>query len=45
MWGWGWNGVGQLGDGTLIDRRAPVRATRIIDAIAVAAGAGHSLAG
>jgi alpha-tubulin suppressor-like RCC1 family protein len=45
VWAWGWNGTGQLGDGTLTDRWAPVRTTRIVDATTVAGGAGHSLAG
>lgn len=51
---WGWNAAGQLGDGTTIDRRTPVRVcaagesapcTRFLTGvIAVAAGEKHSLA-
>lgn len=42
VWAWGWNAYGQLGDGTLTDRTAPVQVTG--DATAVAAGAHHSYA-
>lgn len=40
---WGWNGYGQLGDGTTIDSTTPVSAAGITDAVGVAAGfQGHS---
>jgi uncharacterized delta-60 repeat protein len=44
VWAWGWNGVGQLGDGTTVDRKAPVPVAGLADVVAIAAGAGHSLA-
>jgi len=49
LWAWGYNGFGQLGDGTTIDRSPPVQvntAGRMNNAkiVSVAAGAYHSLA-
>ncbi len=44
-WAWGWNAVGQLGDGTTVDRHAPVRLNIAAHITSVAAGAYHSLAG
>jgi alpha-tubulin suppressor-like RCC1 family protein len=44
VWSWGWNAYGQLGDGTKTNRSLPVRAGTISNAVAVAAGANHSLA-
>jgi alpha-tubulin suppressor-like RCC1 family protein len=41
---WGANGAGQLGDGTRTNRSVPVAVAGIPDAVAVAAGANHSLA-
>lgn len=42
LWAWGWNGSGQLGDGTTEDRHAPIK---VMDNVtAVAAGDGFSLA-
>lgn len=44
-WAWGWNGFGQLGDNTTIDRSAPVEsAVPAGDGVsAIAAGTYHSL--
>lgn len=44
VWSWGWNAYGQLGDGTTIDRAAPVKVPGLDHVIAVAAGGAHSLA-
>ncbi|MDQ3036594.1 MAG: hypothetical protein M3Y87_29650 [Myxococcota bacterium] len=41
---WGWNFVGQLGDGTRDDARAPVLVDGIGDATAIAVGMHHSCA-
>jgi len=41
---WGWNTYGQLGDGTLVDRSAPVPVAGLTGVRQVAAGGGHSLA-
>lgn len=41
---WGWNGLGQLGDGTTIERQLPVPVPGLADTVSVAAGAYHSLA-
>jgi alpha-tubulin suppressor-like RCC1 family protein len=41
---WGSNSHGQLGDGSTLDRTAPVGASGLTDAVAVAAGAAHSYA-
>jgi alpha-tubulin suppressor-like RCC1 family protein len=41
---WGWNGAGQLGDGTTGDRHSPVSTSGLIGALSVAAGGYHSLA-
>ncbi len=43
VWGWGWNGFGQVGDGTTVERRLPVK-TRA-DGRWVRAGAYQSFAG
>ncbi len=42
--GWGYNGVGELGDGTLTDRLSPVQVPNLTDVVAVGAGLDHSLA-
>ena len=50
VWAWGFNGAGQLGDGTQTDRLAPVQvqgpggAGNLTDVIAIAAGGYVSLA-
>jgi alpha-tubulin suppressor-like RCC1 family protein len=41
---WGYNGSGQLGDGTLNHRRTPVTVTGLTGATALAAGNGHTCA-
>jgi alpha-tubulin suppressor-like RCC1 family protein len=43
-WGWGYNGYGQLGDGTKKDSLTPVRVSNLTGVVAVAAGGYHSLA-
>lgn len=40
----GWNGVGQLGDGTTANRSVPVTVVGLTDVVEVAAGGAHSLA-
>ena len=40
----GWNALGQLGDGTMVDRVAPVTVAGLTGVKAVAAGMAHSLA-
>src|SRR6266404_4147836 len=41
---WGWNGIGQLGDATTIDRHTPVQVQNLSGVTAVDAGQGHNLA-
>ncbi len=41
---WGWNTVGELGDGTTTDRYNPVRVLNLSNIAAIAAGGSHSLA-
>ena len=41
---WGWNGSGQLGDGTSNSSNVPVLVTGISNAISIAAGNGHTCA-
>ena len=41
---WGENGEGQLGDGTAVDRYAPVQVGGVKDVLAVACGYGHTIA-
>lgn len=41
-WGWGFNGNGQLGLGTQIDRSTPVQIPNFVDIVQVAGGARHS---
>ncbi len=44
VWAWGWNGVGQLGDGTTADRHVPTRIAGLTGIVAVSASPYHSLA-
>ena len=41
---WGYNNVGQLGDGTTMDRRSPITVPGITGAIGMANGGGHACA-
>jgi alpha-tubulin suppressor-like RCC1 family protein len=41
--GCGWNGRGQLGDGTHSDKHAPVPMVGVADIVAVAGGGGHNV--
>ena len=43
VWAWGYNGFGQLGDGTTTQRTLPVQMSGITGANAVAGGGSHSL--
>lgn len=44
LWAWGWNNVGQLGDGTTIDQNQPVQIGTDTDWVNIAAGVGHAVA-
>ncbi len=44
MWGWGGNGSGQLGDGTVINKLQPTRIGADTDWLYVSAGENHSAA-
>ncbi len=44
VWAWGHNWDGQLGDGSVADRHAPVRVVGMSDAVAIAAGENSSYA-
>jgi len=44
VWGWGYNAVGQLGDGTTDTGSTPVQVSGLSGAVAVACGGLHSLA-
>ncbi len=44
VWAWGWNGYGQLGDGTTTSRYTPVQVSGLTGVVAIAAGYYHSLA-
>jgi alpha-tubulin suppressor-like RCC1 family protein len=43
VWTWGWNGFGQLGDGTYTDRSSPVKVKNLNDVIIMAARDYHVL--
>ncbi|MHA7963918.1 stalk domain-containing protein [Paenibacillus sp. CAU 1782] len=40
VWGWGYNGEGEIGDGTTFDRPNPVKITGVQDVKAIASSAG-----
>ena len=42
---WGWNGVGQLGDGTLTDRSSPSVVPGLEGVLSISAGLAHSAVG
>jgi alpha-tubulin suppressor-like RCC1 family protein len=44
LWAWGFNNVGQLGDGTNIQRLAPVQVSGLSGVMSISAGEDHSLA-
>ena len=44
VWSWGWNGEGQLGDGSTSNRAAPVQVSGLSDVVAISAHFRHSLA-
>ncbi|MDC3959229.1 hypothetical protein KEG38_35575 [Polyangium jinanense] len=44
VWAWGWNGNGQLGDGTTLERHTAVQVSGLGGVIAVAAGASYTVA-
>ncbi len=44
VWAWGWNNLGQLGDGTLTDHPSPVAVPGLSGAATLTAGIAHDLA-
>jgi alpha-tubulin suppressor-like RCC1 family protein/inosine-uridine nucleoside N-ribohydrolase len=44
VWAWGYNDVGQLGDGTTINRSSPIQVSGLTGAIAVATFGSHTVA-
>ena len=44
VWGWGWNGYGQLGDGSLAGRSTPQPVPSVFGVRTIAAGAFHTVA-
>jgi alpha-tubulin suppressor-like RCC1 family protein len=43
VWAWGYNGSGQIGDGTQTDRDTPILINGLSDVRQLAAGSGHNL--
>ncbi|MZG88400.1 RCC1 repeat-containing protein, partial [Staphylococcus aureus] len=44
VWAWGYNGYGQLGDGSTTNRSTPVQVSGLTDVIAIAGGYYHTIA-
>jgi alpha-tubulin suppressor-like RCC1 family protein/pimeloyl-ACP methyl ester carboxylesterase len=44
VWAWGFNGAGQLGDGSTTDRPTPVQVSGLASVVSVAAGIDHTVA-
>lgn len=44
VWTWGWNGLGQLGDGTLVDQLTPTQVPGLDSVIEIATGSHHCMA-
>ena len=43
VWTWGWNGSGQLGDGTTTSRYTPIQVSGLVDVIGIAGGSNYSI--
>ena len=44
VWAWGWNGLGQLGDGTTNDAHTPVQVSGLANVVAISGRGYHCLA-
>jgi alpha-tubulin suppressor-like RCC1 family protein len=44
LWAWGWNSVGQLGDGTTVDKSSPVQIGTLTNWLNISCGASHTVA-
>ena len=44
LWGWGWNGFGQIGDGTTIDAPTPIQIGTDTDWAHISANGNHNSA-